>query len=174
MKSKKGIIKGILVLVVLGIFVCLAVFPESGFRMYIVPAGIALILLVIHIYMPLLADIPNDNPKVKTMRRYNLLTAVIVIGIFVVRNFLPENVWADKDRFILPFSVVVTILVGNAAPKLPMNCVMGIRLPWTRKDADTWRVAHQVLGYCTFPIVLIMIVGGLLIDPVVFSVGGLL
>ena len=174
MKSRKGIIKGVLVLLVFSIFACLAVFPASSFRMYIVPVGIALMLLIIHIFMPLLADIPNDNPKVKTMRRYNMLTAVIIIGIFIVRNFLPENALADKDRFILPFSVAVTVLVGNAAPKLPINCVMGIRLPWTRRDPDTWRVAHQMLGYCTFPIVFIMIVGGMLLDPVVFSVGCLL
>ena len=174
MKNRKSIVKGVLVLVVLGIFACLAVFPESGVRMYIAPVGIVLMLLAIHIYMPLLADIPNDNPKVKTMRRYNMLTAVIIIGIFIARNFLPENVLADKDRFILPFSVVITILVGNAAPKLPINCVMGIRLPWTRRDPDTWRVAHQILGYCTFPIVFIMMIGGMLIDPVIFSVGGLI
>ena len=174
MKNKKGFIKGVLAFLFLGILACLAFFPESGFRMYIAPAGIALILSVIHIYMPLLADIPEDNPKVKTMRRYNMLTAAIIFGIFIARYFLPESALAEKDRFLLPFSVAITILIGNAAPKLPINCVMGIRLPWTRRDPDTWRVAHQILGYCTFPIAFIMIVVSTLPLPVIFSVGGLL
>lgn len=174
MKNKDHLIKMALILLVLAILICKAVFPESNLGKYIAPGGIALAMLFNHIFMPQFANLPNDNPKVKTMRRINMLVAVIMAVLFIVNNLLPERTSQNEDKFILPFSVLVIMLVGNAAPKLPMNGIIGIRLPWTRRNPDTWRVAHRVLGYCTFPITFIMIAGGLLIDPVAFSVGGLL
>nr|WP_279285788.1 SdpI family protein [Clostridium perfringens] len=47
---------------------------------------------------------------------------------------------------------------GNLAPKIPFNRYMGLRLPWTVRDEDTWRVAHRILGYVSFPIGIVMFV----------------
>ena len=48
------------------------------------------------------------------------------------------------------------IFSGNIAPKLPFNKYMGLRLPWTTRDENTWKIANRLLGYLTFPLVLIM------------------
>ncbi|MCI9487129.1 MAG: hypothetical protein HFI64_09190, partial [Lachnospiraceae bacterium] len=81
----------------------------------------------------------------------------------------------DGDgRALLIFSVILTLVMGNAAPRIPVNRVMGIRLPWTLKDPDTWRAAHRMMGYCAFPTAVFMLAGGLMVHPVIFSVGGLL
>lgn len=47
---------------------------------------------------------------------------------------------------------------GNLAPKIPFNRYMGLRLPWTIRDEDTWKVAHRILGYISFPIGIAMFV----------------
>lgn len=174
MKKRENIIKLILIFLAFGILAGRAVYPESNLWTYLTPVGLGLILLMVHVFMPQLAGLPKDNPKIKTMRRINLLTMGVIFGLFLAHRFVPEKVYEDKDRFLLPFSVAVVLLVGNAAPKIPVNPVMGIRLPWTRRDPDTWRAAHRVLGYCTFPVAFLMAAGGMLIHPVIFSVGGLL
>ena len=53
-------------------------------------------------------------------------------------------------------------IIGNTSPKLPFNRYMGLRLPWTIRDEETWRVAHRWLGYLTFPIIIIMLTAFLL------------
>ena len=174
MKKNGIIIKITIILLAAAICLVRAVFPESRMIRYAAPVGSELILLLLHLAMPVLAGLPGDNPKVKTMRRINLLIAAVAAVLLISRSFLPEREFGDRDHFLLLFSVAVTLLVGNAAPKLPVNPVMGVRLPWTKRDPDNWRATHKVLGYCAFPIALLMLTGGLLIDPVVFSVGGLL
>lgn len=116
------------------------------------PVGLGLILLMVHVFMPQLAGLSKDNPKIKTMRRINLLTMGVILGLFLAHRFVPEKVYEDKNRFLLPFSVAVVLLVGNAAPKIPVNPVMGIRLPWTRRDPDTWRGADSFRIFLYLPL----------------------
>ena len=85
-----------------------------------------------------------------------------------------EKYWIKIGLSVLIFSVILTLVMGNAAPRIPVNRVMGIRLPWTLKDPDTWRVAHRMMGYCAFPTAVFMLAGGILLHPVIFSVGGML
>ena len=58
------------------------------------------------------------------------------------------------------------ILIGNTAPKIPFNRYMGLRLPWTVRDESTWKVAHKLLGYITFPLVIILIIGSIFGDSI--------
>lgn len=130
------LIKLILIFLAFGILAGRAVYPESNLWTYLTPVGLGLILLMVHVFMPQLAGLPKDNPKRKTMRRINLLTMGVILGLFLAHRFVPEKVYEDKNRFLLPFSVAVVLLVGNAAPKIPVNPVMGIRLPWGRAEKD--------------------------------------
>ena len=34
---------------------------------------------------------------------------------------------------------------------------IGLRLPWTVQDEDTWNIAHRILGYISIPVVLLYI-----------------
>lgn len=145
-------IKLILIFLAFGILAGRAVYPESNLWTYLTPVGLGLILLMVHVFMPQLAGLPKDNPKIKTMRRINLLTMGVILGLFLAHRFVPEKVYEDKNRFLLPFSVAVVLFVGNAAPKIPVNPVMGIRLPWTRRDPDTWRGADSFRIFLYLPL----------------------
>nr|WP_284693963.1 SdpI family protein [Paeniclostridium ghonii] len=50
------------------------------------------------------------------------------------------------------------MVFGNYAPKIPFNRYLGLRLPWTIRDEDTWKLAHKILGYTSFPIAIIMFI----------------
>lgn len=174
MKSHKKIIDGSIFILLSVILLSRILITEENLRSRIAEICIALILIILHVFMPQFVKLEPDSPKVKTMRRYNILTGIIIISLFTVHNFLPQTSFANNDKVLLLFLVVVVILIGNAAPKLPINGVIGIRLPWTMRDQETWRIAHRVLGYCSFPVAVIMIAGGLLINPVFFSIGGVI
>ena len=59
------------------------------------------------------------------------------------------------------FSMVLFLVLvyGNAAPKLPFNRHLGLRLPWTTADENTWRYAHRICGYMSFPTAFFMLCG---------------
>lgn len=173
MKNKKSFVDIMLYTLVLIILVTGIFTIESTLKNYIAGICIALILIIIHIFMPHFAGLDSDNPKVRTMRRYNFLMGMVIIISFALHNIFPQKTVINDDKFIVLLVVAITLLVGNAAPKLPINSIIGIRLPWTMCDQDTWGIAHRVLGYCSFPVAIIMTIGGLYINPVIFSVGGL-
>lgn len=54
-----------------------------------------------------------------------------------------------KLDLCLLFSIVFGILFiifGNYLPKSRQNYTMGIKLPWTLRDADNWNYTHRVSG----------------------------
>ena len=49
-------------------------------------------------------------------------------------------------------------LFGSCANALPFNKYVGLRLPWTLVDYQTWRYAHKLLHELSFPAILFSIV----------------
>ncbi|MCB6202679.1 SdpI family protein [Extibacter muris] len=121
--------------------------------------GIILIIVlgIMQTQIPKFTDLSNDNPKVKTLRRMN----VICVIFLVLFNILPLFKNMDFMKGIpYQFILIIAIMVvsGNVAPKLPHNRHIGLRLPWTTHDENTWKAANKLLGYLTFPIVLAMVI----------------
>lgn len=59
---------------------------------------------------------------------------------------------------------VVILFGGIASPRLPFNRHVGLRLPWTVQDADTWYLAHRLLGRISVPVLLFYLAGVLAVD----------
>lgn len=61
---------------------------------------------------------------------------------------------SDKSNEIILVGVIAVVMMifGNVSPRIPFNRYLGLRLPWTIRDEDTWKVAHRILGYLSFPI----------------------
>lgn len=176
MEGEKYWIKIGLSVLILAALGCGMLMPAGNLRAYVVDGCLVGILLFLHVFMPQIAGLAPGNPKIRTMRRYNFLMGVI-LAFFAAGHLLFPDVQMAEDgdgRALLIFSVILTLVMGNAAPRIPVNRVMGIRLPWTLKDPDTWRAAHRMMGYCAFPTAVFMLAGGLMVHPVIFSVGGLL
>ena len=176
MEGEKYWIKIGLSVLILAALGCGMLMPTGNLRAYVVDGCLVGILLFLHVFMPQIAGLAPGNPKIRTMRRYNFLMGAVLV-LFAVGNQFFADAWVkveEDGKMLLVFSVVLTLVMGNAAPRIPVNRVMGIRLPWTLKDPDTWRAAHRMMGYCAFPTAIFMLAGGILLHPVIFSVGGLL
>lgn len=154
--------------------ICGFLAPDTNAALTMVGILIFILLIIFHVYTPKIAGLSADNPKVKTMRRMNLLSMVLVAVCFGIMNWSSELPFVKDNQSImeLTFVIVVIIGLGNVAPKFPFNRYMGLRLPWTIRDEMTWKIAHRMLGYLTFPIVIIILIGGLLIDAEEFAKWG--
>ncbi len=118
-------------------------------------------LVVLDIKAPNIVKLSEDNPKVKTFRFLNRLTMFIVILCSILAVLLPtEKLYAFKNNDILLIALVSIFMMifGNLSPKIPFNRYLGLRLPWTIRDEETWKIAHKILGYLSFPIALTMFV----------------
>jgi uncharacterized membrane protein len=145
--------------------------PDSDIRTVIMGLFILSALIVIDIFTPQIADLSKDNPKLKTMRRLNHLTMAAIVISFAMIQWIPaaKTLFIEnEDMFSVAIAAGIMIVIGNTAPKLPFNRYMGLRLPWTVRDEMTWKIAHKLLGYITFPIVAVMVAGGILGDAQTF------
>lgn len=107
------------------------------------------------------ANLSKDNSKVKTIRFITRFNIVLVTFIIIFTLLEPFKVnFSDKiiDILTIFLGTVVMVTIGNIAPKIPFNRYTGFRLPWTIRDEETWKVAHKILGYTSFPIALIMVI----------------
>lgn len=119
--------------------------------------GIILIIVlgIMQTQIPKFTDLSADNPKVKTLHRMNVI-CVIFLALFNLLPLFEDTAFMKKIPYQFLLIIVIMIVSGNVAPKLPYNRHIGLRLPWTTRDENTWKAANRLLGYLTFPIVLTM------------------
>lgn len=134
---------------------------ESNLTISIIGAVVIFTLIIFDVNAPKIAKLSEGNVKIKTMRTLNRLTIlIIIIGcIFSILSPIKSSLDPKTNEILLVGLCSIFIMFfGNLAPKIPFNRYMGLRLPWTVRDEDTWRVAHRILGYVSFPIGIVMVV----------------
>lgn len=144
-----------LAIIILGIFIPDAKTPKAVF------IGLILItLIILDLNMAKVAKLSEDNPKVRTMRYMNrLIIAVFTIlgAYYIVSPSITITAEASDKILIIGISIFIMIF-GNISPKIPFNRYMGLRLPWTIRDEETWKIAHKITGYLAFPVGILMII----------------
>ncbi|MDH2336039.1 SdpI family protein [Clostridium perfringens] len=134
---------------------------ESNLTISIIGAVVIFILIIFDVNAPKIAKLSEENVKIKTMKTLNRLTIlIIIIGcMFSILSPIKSSLDSKTNEILLVGLCSIFIMFfGNLAPKIPFNRYMGLRLPWTVRDKDTWRVAHRILGYVSFPIGIMMFV----------------
>lgn len=134
---------------------------ESNLTISIIGAVVIFTLIIFDVNAPKIVKLSEGNVKIKTMRTLNRLTIlIIIIGcIFSILSPIKSSLDSKTNEILLVGLCSIFIMFfGNLAPKIPFNRYMGLRLPWTVRDEDTWRVAHRILGYISFPIGIVMFV----------------
>ncbi|MDM0465138.1 SdpI family protein [Clostridium perfringens] len=134
---------------------------ESNLTISIIGAVVIFTLIIFDVNVPKIAKLSEENVKIKTMRTLNRLTIlIIIIGcMFSILSPIKSSLDPKINEILLVGLCSIFIMFfGNLAPKIPFNRYMGLRLPWTVRDEDTWRVAHRILGYVSFPIGIVMFV----------------
>ena len=127
-------------------------------------AGICLLLSAIILFMGIPSIYRNslDSSSIKTLRGvtvFNILTILAVAAYIILTQTKTIQISDEQESKLAAMILAVIVLVlGNICPRLPFSRYTGLRLPWTVADEDTWVVAHRLLGYCSYPIGLCILV----------------
>ena len=136
----------------------------------ILMAGICMLIAAIVLYrnLALFTSLTTDDLRIGIFRVTTLCNiSILIIGIVFaflsavdVINF-SEN---GEKLFAMVLLSCIMVFTGIVSPKLPYNRHTGLRLPWTVRDEDTWKIAHRILGFISFPMVLLYIACALTIS----------
>lgn len=87
----------------------------------------------------------------------------VILSILIGLGLIKMN--AENEK-LLAMSIISCVILfsGIISPKLPFTKHTGLRLPWTVQDEDTWNLAHRIIGYISFPIVILYISATFSID----------
>ncbi len=124
-------------------------------------AVLVIVFIVIDLQAPRIAKLSKDNPKIKTLRLVNRITAsvVLIVAIFMILKPVEGKISKSTSEILIVAAVSLFMMIfGNIAPKIPFNRYVGLRLPWTVSDEDTWKLAHKLVGYTAFPLAIIQFI----------------
>ena len=124
-----------------------------------------------------IVKLSKNNPKVKTFRFLNMFTLLIVVLCFILALSSSDNqvsITEDNKILIIGLMSAFMMIFGNSSPKIPFNRYLGLRLPWTIRDEETWKIAHRLIGYLSFPIAIIMFIMSFFFDGNIVGIVGIL
>lgn len=121
---------------------------------------IIIALVLLDIKAPAIAKLSNSNPKVKTLRFINrICLSVIILFLIVELKPIQVNISGRYADVLTSGGMALFMMVfGNLAPKIPFNRYIGFRLPWTIRDEETWKLAHKIIGFLSFPAAIAMFI----------------
>lgn len=124
-------------------------------------AGLCIFAAIIVLYrnLSLLTSITTDDLRIGVLRvttlfNVGVLAIAIIFSVLIGFDVITFSENGEK-MFAMALISCVILFAGIVSPKLPFNKHTGLRLPWTVQDEDTWNVAHRIIGYISFPIVLL-------------------
>ena len=92
------------------------------------------------------ADPRNREQSSVLMHLVLYIAPVVSIGTGVMMYMHGLGREVDVIPVMQMFFGVLFIVLGNYMPKCRYNHTIGIRLPWTLRDEDTWNRTHRLAG----------------------------
>lgn len=136
----------------------------------ILMAGICMLIAAIVLYrnLALFTSLTTDDLRIGIFRVTTLCNiSILIIGIvFAFLSAVDVITFSENGEklFAMVLLSCIMVFIGIVSPKLPYNRHTGLRLPWTVRDEDTWKIAHRILGFISFPMVLLYIACALTIS----------
>lgn len=136
----------------------------------ILMAGICMLIAAIVLYrnLALFTSLTTDDLRIGIFRVTTLCNiSILIIGIvFAFLSAVDVITFSENGEklFAMVLLSCIMVFIGIVSPKLPYNRRTGLRLPWTVRDEDTWKIAHRILGFISFPMVLLYIACALTIS----------
>lgn len=136
----------------------------------ILMAGICMLIAGIVLYrnLALFTSLTTDDLRIGIFRVTTLCNiSILIIGIvFAFLSAVDVITFSENGEklFTMVLLSCIMVFIGIVSPKLPYNRHTGLRLPWTVRDEDTWKIAHRILGFISFPMVLLYIACALTIS----------
>ena len=136
----------------------------------ILMAGICMLIAAIVLYrnLALFTSLTTDDLRIGIFRVTTLCNiSILIIGIvFAFLSAVDVITFSENGEklFAMVLLSCIMVFIGIVSPKLSYNRHTGLRLPWTVRDEDTWKIAHRILGFISFPMVLLYIACALTIS----------
>lgn len=89
---------------------------------------------------------------------FSLLLILFTIGFVCLEKL---GMIGETSEFYFVIGIVITLMLflGYISLKLPYTRFVGLRLPWTVCDEETWYFAHRIIALITPPSIMLMFVG---------------
>lgn len=148
---------------------------RGGFLKNMIILAIAAIGLVgSAVFFPQFFSISKTKSVVRKNRIFIGITFALVVICIAIDGL--EIIQDSHTEGYITLTAICLIIfsVGNLVPNVQINSWIGIRLPWVTGNPHIWKETHDFMGQCSFPIAVITAVSGLLFDPEISAVCGLL
>ena len=109
---------------------------------FLMPAGLALLHLLIQFLIRYDPKRANASPVVRAVSMW--VVPVISIVCFTVSYLV--GIGLDVPFLLSLFIGFLILILGNYLPRCKQSYTIGIRLPWTLRDADNWNKTHRFGG----------------------------
>lgn len=101
----------------------------------------------------------EDGPGRRTLQAVVGVSAAVLaacagFAALQAAGVLPVTEQGEK-LFAAGLIIALMLFAGGSAPRMPYNRHIGLRLPWTVLDEETWNLAHRVLGAVSLPAALL-------------------
>lgn len=159
-KFKFDFIRGFVFLMSLVLLITAFVIPTTNKISIIMIVLILILLVFVDYYMPKLTKTAEDSPRIKTLRFVNRFTMFVIL-LLIVFNISPiESALSTSanEKILVGITSIIMMVLGNKFPQIKMNRYFGLRLPWTIRDEETWRVTHRLMGYLAFPLAILQFI----------------
>lgn len=111
-------------------------------------------MLLLYTKMEVIMELDPESPRFPLLKNLSL-AGLVYFGLCVLAALLQMAGLLTPQTGKVVVALLICLLMvgfGNLSPKVPYNKFIGLRLPWTLLDAQTWVVAHRLLGYLSFPL----------------------
>lgn len=119
-------------------------YAPKAVAVFVVPAALALIHLFAVVRMRTDPKRENISVTMQIIKEWTIPAASILIAVYSIL----QNTGTPIGN-IVPLVTIgfILLLIGNYIPKTHQNFTIGIRTPWTLKNADNWNKVNRLAGW---------------------------
>lgn len=94
------------------VLICGFLAPDTNTTRNLLGVLLFILLIIFHVYTPKIANLSVDNPKVKTMRRMNVFSMILVTICFGIMNWSSELPFVKDNQSSMEFVIVIVVIIG--------------------------------------------------------------
>lgn len=157
--------RGVILLLSFGTLIAALTVKIELLSLLLAGACMLTMLAILYRNLTLFTGAAADKAGIGALRAATIFDAVVLLLVLTVAALDKTALAAlseDGERLLAAVIMCGIMLFGGfISPRLPYNRHIGLRLPWTVRDEDTWNVAHRVLGYISLPMTMLYLAAAL-------------
>ncbi len=119
-------------------------YAPKAVAVFVVPAVLALIHLFALVKMRTDPNRKNISVAMQIIKEWTIPAASILITVYSILQNTGTHIGNIVPLVTIGF---ILLLIGNYIPKTHQNFTIGIRTPWTLKNAVNWNKVNRLAGW---------------------------